>query len=287
MTVEVSSLALVDPAAIRSFLTPTFLAVTGVAAIVTLLLYTERPQVSRQAVVSLVPWMVVAAALSVLASRADYPTLVHPAVSGPGAYLTTYTIVCLVWFLILQFARGARDAGQLPVYLGSMGAGAATVVVGAVLLHAGSLDVVQIFWLAIAPVAAVAVAGVILLLLGIWYPEAAAYTGMAGGLVVFGHALAAIGTAVAVVADGGHSALSWAVMNLVVTAGAANQLGLDVQLVWTWGFIWLKLVLAIVAIVVLTAYTRQQPNRGNLLLGLVAALGVVGGVTALLSMVVA
>lgn len=284
MTLEVAFPALLDPAI---HLAPAFLGVAGIAVVVSVLLYAEHPSVSRRAVVALVPWMVVAPSLSVLAGRVDYPANVRPALTGLGAYLTTYVIVCLVWFAVLQFARGGRHDNQLPVYLGAMGIGTATVVVGAVLLHAGTLGANQLFWLAITPLAAAAVAGIVLLVLGLWYPEAAAYTGVAGGLVVFGHALAAIGTAVAVVAEGGHTTLSWAVLNLVVAAGAAGLVGLDQQLLWAWGFVWTKLLLAIVAIVALTAYTQHRPNRGNLLLGLVAAFGVVGGVTALLSMVVA
>lgn len=271
----------------RWWLTPGFLAVAGIAVVATLLLYAEHPRVSRRTVVSLLPWMVAAAALSVIATRVAYPVVVQPAVTGLGAYLTTHAILCLAWFAILQFGRGSRRSGQLPTYLGSMGLGVASAVVGALLIHAEALTNAQIFWLAIAPIAAAAVAGIVLLLLGLWYPEAPAYTGMAGGLVVFGHVLAAIGTAVAVVIDGTHSTLSWTVLNLVVTAGAAGLLGLDQQLVWAWGFVWTKLLIATVAIIALTAYTRRRPDRGNLLLGLVAATGVVGGVTALLSMVVA
>lgn len=287
VTVGGSLLALAGTTAIRSLLSPAFLAVAGLAAVATLVLYAEHPKVSRRTVVSLVPWMVAGGALSVLGAQAAYPARIQPAVTGTGAYLTTYIVVCLAWFAILQFARGNRRSGQLPTYLGAMGTGAATIVVGTLLLRADAVGESQLFWLAIAPIAAAAVAGIVLLLLGLWYPEAAAYTGMAGGLVVFGHVLAAIGTAVAVVAHGAHSTLSWAVLNLVVAGGAAALTGLDQQLVWAWGFVWTKLLLATAAIIVLTAYTRRHPDRGNVLLGLVAAVGVIGGVTALLSMVVA
>lgn len=270
----------------RSFPAPTLLAVAGVAAVVTLLLYVEHPRVTRRAVVALVPWMLVGAALSVLASTVDYPTTVRPAVSGVGAYVTTYALVGLVWFAGIQFARGTHAADRLPTHVGSMGLGAAAVVVGALLLRAGALSGTQLFWLAVTPIAAAAVAGIVLLLLGLWYPEAAAYTGMAGGVVVFGHTLAAIGTAVAVVSGGKHSTLSWAVMNLLATVDAGRLVGVDVRLLWAGGFVWTKLVLATVAIIALTAYTQRNPNRGNLALGLVAAVGVVGGATALLSLVV-
>jgi uncharacterized membrane protein len=268
----------------RSF---TVAGLVAAVAVVSFLLYAERPRIGRRTIVAFVPWMIAGSALYVLADLVSYPAAVSPLVEADSAYLSTYVVVGVAWFAILQFARGNPRRGQPPTYLGAMGAGTATVVLGALLLRAGAIGGTQVFWLAIAPIAAAAVAGIVLLLLGLWYPEAAAYTGMAGGLVVFGHALAAIGTAVAVVADGAHSTLSWAVLNLVVTAGAAGLVGLDQQLLWAWGFVWTKLLLATLAIVALTAYTRRHPNRGNLLLGLVAAVGVIGGVTALLSMVVA
>lgn len=268
---------------------PGFLAVLGLAIVGTFFLYAERPQFSRRAVVALVPWMVAGAGLSVLAASAEYPARFEPVVSGVGAYLTTYVVVCLAWFALLQLRRptGPARAG-VPTLLGAMGVGTAVVVVGSLLLHAGSVSEAQVFWLAVTPIAAAAVAGVVLMLLALWYPEAAAYTGAVGGLVVFGHSLSAIATAVAVVSGpGGHSSLSWTVLNLVATVGAAGLVGLDQQLLWAWGFVWTKLLLALVAVIALTAYSRAHPDRGNLVLGVFGAVGVTGGATVLLSMVVA
>lgn len=280
---------LVDLAGAATLLRPGFLAALGLAGLSTFLLYAEHPRLTRRAVVALVPWMVAAAGLSVLAASAEYPARVEPAVSGFGAYLTTYAIVCLAWFAILQLGRGNDTDGRTAATLiGAMGVGAALVVLSSLLLEAGAVSGVQFFWLAVAPIASAAVAGLVLLLLGLWYPEAAAYTGAVGGLVVFGHSLSAIATAVAVVSGpGGHSTLSWAVLNLVATVGAAGLVGLDQQLLWAWGFVWTKLLLALVAVIALTAYSRSHPDRGNLVLGTVGAVGVIGGATVLLSMVVA
>lgn len=274
---------------LERLLMPGFLAVCGLAGVATFLLYTKRPRLSRRAVVALVPWMVAAAGLSVLARAAQYPDRIEPAVSGLGAYLTTYVVVCLAWFAILELRanRDDRDAG-LATLLAAMGAGMAMVIVGSLLLGAGSLSGALIFWLAVAPIAAAAAAGLVLLLLGLWYPEAAAYTGAVGGVVVFGYALWAIGSAVTVLnGPGGHTSLSWAVLELVASLGLADRVGVDQQLVWAWGFVWVKLLVAVVAVLGLTAYSREHPARGNLALGAIGAVGVIGGVTALLSMAVA
>lgn len=282
-------LQLIGTPGLQTLTTPGFLAALGLAGVGTFLLYSEHPRLSRRAVVALVPWMVTAAGLSVLATAADYPARVKPAVSGYGAYLTTYAIVCLVWFAILQLGRGNNSDGRgVPTLIGAMGFGIALVVLSSLLLDAGALSGAQFFWLAIAPIASAAIAGVVLLLLGLWYPEAAAYTGAVGGLVVFGHSLSAIATAVAVVSGpGGHSSLSWTILNLMATVGATGFVGLDQQLLWAWGFVWTKLLIALTAVIALTAYSRSHPDRGNLVLGAVGAVGVIGGATVLLSMVVA
>lgn len=284
-----SPLQLVDLPGSTTLLTPGFLSVLGLAGAVTFLLYAEHPRLSRRAIVATVPWMVAAAGLSVLGGTATYPARIEPAVSGIGAYLTTYVVVSLAWFALLQLRRsGDREGRGIPTLIGAMGVGFALAIVGALLVVAGTVTGATFFWLAVAPIAAAAVAGVVLLLLGLWYPEAAAYTGAVGGLVVFGHALSAIATAVAVVSGpGGHSWLSWSVRSLLTTVGAAGLVGLDSQLLWAWGFVWTKLIIALAVVIALTAYSRSHPDRGNLVLGAVGAVGVIGGATALLSMVVA
>lgn len=278
--------AAAGPAVLGPLFAPTFLAVAIVGAVATVLLYAERPALTRRAVVALVPWMVVAATLPVLASQASYPASIRPVVSGVGAYVTTYVVLAVVWFATLQFARGARRAGGQPSYLGAMGVGVTLVLLAALLLSAGTLDVTRLFWLAVAPIAAGAVAAVVLVLLGLWYTEAAAYTGVVGGLVVFGHALGAIATAVAVLSGGSHSLLSAATRELLEIVGAGALVGVNPQLLWIGGFVWTKLVLATAVVVALSAYTHRHPHRGNLVLGLFAALGVIGGVTSLLGFVV-
>ncbi len=169
-----------------------------------------------------------------------------------------------------------------------MGVGLAIVILTALLFGTGRIVGEQFFWLAVAPIAAAAIAGFVLLLLGLWYPEAAAYTGAVGGLVVFGHTFSSIATTVAIVSGSGdHSSLSLAIQNLLATVGASGLVGLNQQLLWVWGFVWTQLVIALIAVVGLTAYTRRRPNRGNLVLGAVGAIGVIGGASALLSLVVA
>lgn len=266
--------------------TPGFLAIAILAVVATFLLYTEHPQLSRRAVVALVPWMVVAAGLSVLTGSVDYPPRVEPAVTGTGALLTTYAVVCFVWFTLLQVMRRSSQQNAVPGILAAMGIGTAAVIVGTIIFR-GDLVIGAVFWLAVAPIAAVGVAAVVLLLVGLWYPEAAAYTGMVGGLVVFGQTLSAIATVVAVVSSpGGHSFLSEALLNLTVTTGAAGQLGVDQELLWAGGFVWTKLIIAILFIMALTTYTRAHQQRGNLVLGVFGAIGVVTGTSVLLSLVV-
>lgn len=88
------------------------------------------------------------------------------------------------------------------------------------------------------------------------------------------------------VATGAHTALSMAVRDVVGSIDATAAVGLDPQFLWVGGVVWTRLVLAILAVVVLAGYSHREPNRGYLMLGLIAAVGVVGGVTSLLTLVV-
>lgn len=266
---------------------PALLAVTAIAAVVTLLLYAERPRVSRPTVVALMGWVVTATVLSAVAAVGDYPAALRPVVRGIGAYLTTAVIVGSVWFGHIQLARGSSGPTRLPTYLAAMGTGAGLALLGALLLLGGPVAAGDLVWLAIGPVAAAATAGVVVILLGLRYPDVVAYTGIVGGLVVFGQVLAGIATVVAVATGAGsHTRVSWAVLDLVAATDLARVLGLGQGYLWGTGLVATRLVLATGVVLLLTPYTHRHPDRGNLLLGLVAATGIGGGLSTLLTVVV-
>lgn len=280
-------LARIESAARHALDDPAFLTVMAIAAVVTLLLYAEHPRVSRPTVVALMGWVVTATVLSAVAAIGDYPAALRPVVAGLGAYLTAAAIAGGVWFGLLQFARGSSGPTRLPTYLFAMGAGATVVLLAALFLLGGPVAVGDLIWLAIGPVAAAATAAVVIILLGLRYPGVAAYTGVVGGLVIFGQVLAGIATAVAVATGAGrHTRLSWAVLDLIASTDVAQVIGFDQQYVWGTGLIVTRLALALGAVLLLTPYTHRHPDRGNLLLGLVAATGIGGGLSTLLAMVV-
>lgn len=268
------------PAALLSPST-TFGGLVLAAAVVTFLLYAEGPAVNRRTVVAFVPWMVAASALYVFSSLVPYPSLVRSLVGARGAYLSTYFVLGSAWFAMLQFSTG-HGTDEMADYISTMGFGMATILVAFVLLHAGSIAVTRLAWLLVVPVAAGFAGFAVLLLLGLWYIDAPAYAGVAGGLVVFGQTLEAVSTAfgLGLFETIGHTYLSWKVLNWVVAAGATGILPVDDRLlVWACGFIWVKIALATVAVVLLTRLVRKRPSLGYLLLGLVAALGITRGVT--------
>lgn len=274
MTSPGSPAALVSPSM-------TFGGLLLAVAVITFLIYSERPAVNRRTVVAFVPWMVAASALYVFSSMVQYPSLVRPLVGARGAYFSTYLVLGSAWFAMLQFSGGAAT-DDMADYISAMGFGTATVLVAFVLLHADTIAVTRLAWLLVVPVAAGFAGFAVLLLLGLWYIDAPAYAGVAGGLVVFGQTLEAVSTAFGLGLFGaiGHTYLSWKVLDWVVAFGVTEFLPVDNQLlVWACGYIWVKIALATVAVVALTRLVRERPSWGYLLLGLVAAVGITRGVT--------
>ena len=262
---------------------PSLVGLVLITAIVTILLFVERPRISRRIVVSFVPWMIVGSALSVLSTLIFYPGSIQPLV-GTGAYLSTYVIVGVVWFAMLQFSARRETNAALADYLGAMGVGAAVVLVAFVILYAGPVSVLRLVWLLVVPVAAGFAAFVVLFLLGLRYIDAPAYTGVVGALVVFGQTVDGISTALGAGAFDtlGHTYLSWTVLDWIASAQAAGLVGDDRLLVWTWGLVWVKMLIAALAVILLTPVARERPSLGYLLLGLIAAVGITGGVADLL-----
>lgn len=274
------------PGALLTAYQLTLIALILGTAVVSLLLFAERPRIERRTIVALVPWMVAGAALYVFAHIVQYPTSIQPLVDGTTAYLSTYVVLGMTWFVLIEFSPG-RDPPHLSDYVGAIGVGVAVVLVFMVLLHGGAASILDIVFLTGALVVAGLVSFVVLLLLGLWYIDAPAYTGVVGTLVVFGGTLTGLSTVIGVgVFDAlGHSTLSWLVLSAAANAQAIGIVDQDLTVLWAWGYIWLMLVLATSAVVLLTRVTRDRPSVGYLLLGAVAAAGITSGTADLLLIV--
>lgn len=255
----------------------------GAVIVVSLLLYIERPRIDRWTVLSLVPWMIAAGTIPILATMGEYPDTVRPLLEPSKAYLSTYLILGLAWFGMIELTVDPDARQLLPDYLGSMGIGMATVLIALVLLKGEPASIDQLGWsvLVLFGVALFSVATVFLL--GYWYVDAPTRTGGVGMLAVFGQTLDGVTRSIGIeIFDtASHSVLSWHVMDLVAIAQPGVQPP-EFAFSWSVTYVWLKIALAVFAVILLAQHVHRRPGRVYLVLGVIAALGLTAGMTNLL-----
>jgi uncharacterized membrane protein len=246
---------------------PFLLVLVAAVGVATAALYRTRPRVTSRVVVALAPWMVVGASLYALYQVDAVPDVVRPLVGAPAVYLATFSFAGLVWAAASPFPADRWSLPSTPGVLVLTGAVTAGGVVGGALrigLDRGGL-------LLGPPLAALAVS--LVLATAVWliarsYSADAAAAAGAGWLVLLGHTLDGISTAVG------------------TTLGFAEQTPLSRVLIEVgselvtlpflgpaWLFVLVKVALAAAIVVYIGEYAAADPQRGFLLLGGVAAVG--------------
>ncbi|UPM43359.1 DUF63 family protein [Halocatena salina] len=243
---------------------PYLVGIVLVSLVIVGVLYRQTPRITKQTVVALAPWMTVGAGLYALEQATVVPAVLAPFASAPTVYLTTFVVVGAIVAVVgdRQPARFAIDSTPGVVLI------TGTVVAIGVFAVAGIAAVqsppVHVFWPGVAVVGAAAITGGGWLLFRSFFPTAIEETGGAGLLVVFGHALDGLSTAVglAFLGFGEQTPLS----QLLIDAGGVGL------------FVVVKVLLAVVIVGLLTDYVREEPSEGNLLLAAIAAVGLGPGV---------
>lgn len=244
-----------------------YLLVLSVAtAAVGWLLWRKRPAVRETTVLAFVPWMVVGATGHVLGVIEAVPAAVVPLLGTPSVYLSTVVIAGLVW------------AFTDDRVLGLVGTIAALVVVGAAFAVGSGRETISLFW------PAVGLVSTIVLTAGAWgifrraLPAVARTTGAAGALVVFGHLLDGVSTAIGidVLEVSERSPLPRAILAFAETLPTSGAIGVG------WLFVLVKLALACAIVWLMAEYVEDEPSEGFLLLTLIAAVGFGPGVHNLL-----
>lgn len=253
------------------------------ALVITTLLYLEGPRITRRTILSLVPWMIAASTIPILGSLTSYPVVVRPLVNSTGAFLSTYLILGSAWFAMIELTVEPETEGVLPDYLGSMGIGLATVTITLVILQGNPSSIDQLGWTVLILFGVIVFAIAVVFLLGFWYVEAPTHTGAVGMLAVFGQTLDGLTRALGIefFQTVSHSFLSWHVLDIVATVqttASSNELMIS----WTMTYVWIKVAIGVLGVILLANYTKRNPDRGYLALGIIATLGVTAGMTNLL-----
>lgn len=243
---------------------PYLVGVLVVTLVIVGVLYRQAPRITEQIVVALAPWMAVGAGLYALEQARAIPEVVAPFASSPTVYLTTFVVVGTIVAVLGDRQSDRFTPQSTPGVVLATGMVAFVFVFATAAIAALRSPPVRVFWPGAAVVGATAVTGGVGLLLRRSVPSVAEETGSAGLLVVFGHALDGLSTAVglAFLGFGEQTPLS----RLVIDVGGV------------WLFVVVKVVLAVLVVGLLADYVREEPSEGNLLLAAVAAVGLGPGV---------
>lgn len=257
------------------------------AALVASMLYVMEPPVNRRVVLSLTPWMVVGGAVHALYTANVYPLAFSLRVFfGPlTVYFTTFVAAGMVWAMMTTASELADSTVRDAQYMTAAGIGAALSSLGIVLSRAGSVETIVPAFVGL--IGAAVVASVVYLLVTIIHTTTLVQTGLLGLVVVFGHALDGVITAVGIDVLGqgsGYAAGQW----LLARSGELPTAG---TLGRGWVFVVLKLVVAVGAVVtvaVLLDRTGEEDRApaAYVALGLVAAYGLGPGVHRFLTLVI-
>lgn len=169
----------------------------GMAAVVAVLLFVMEPPVTRTVMLSFTPWMVTGASAHALYTIDAYPEWVDPLFEPVAVYFTLFTAAGMVWAYMNTASKLSGEGLHDAQYVAAAGVGATLVSAGFVLAQAQGAELSRVLpafgGLLVALVVAVAayVAG------GYVYSQVFVHTGVLGWLVVFGHALDGVMTAIA------------------------------------------------------------------------------------------
>ncbi len=237
-------------------------------AIAIAVLYRRRPPVTAATVTALAPWMAAGGTLYALYQAGTPPEYVAPLLSSPAVYATVGILAAFMWASVADRPSDTWGSEGAAAPL----AGSGTILLLAALFAAAAgptpravgahpLVSVGIF------VASIAVAAVTWAIVSRLADVSA--TGTVGALVVFGHTLDGISTAVGydLLGFGEQTPLS----RLIIETGGALPTAELIGAAWL--FVLVKILLGAVVVVLFESYVREEPVEGYLLLGLILAVG--------------
>lgn len=251
------------------FLVPILVVLGGVLA----LLWVLEPPVRDRTVVAFVPWMMFGSTLHVLYRLEAYPDSIAVLFTSPGVYLVTAIVAGVAWIVgIFLEAGGLQPTNERVV--GVTGTGFFAVFATITIVRSWEAGAFEPFWPVVAVVLSGIVTAVAWLALGLWVTDVATTTGATGAVVVFGHALDGVSTAIGydVLGAGEEVPVSRAILEFGTSLPTADYIG------GGWLFVLVKVALALVILGLFREYVEERPYEARTILALVAAVGLGPGV---------
>jgi uncharacterized membrane protein len=242
----------------------------GAAVLVVVALYRLRPPVTDRVVVAAIPWMVLGGGVHAVEQQGLAPDPLVPLLAAPAVYMTTTTLAGAVWAVAAALGPENSDPGGPTRVLGWVGGAALLGFVVAAYAYAFSHGQrVALAWPVVGGLGAVAIGAPVYKLLSAQRQAAVERAGHGGPVIVFAHAVDGISTAlgVDVLGTGERSPIPRTIMEYT------GRLPLPEALGTAWLFVFVKLGLAALLVVLLAEYVETDPVEGNLLVLFVAAVG--------------
>ncbi|MCU4924502.1 DUF63 family protein [Halobacteria archaeon AArc-dxtr1] len=245
-------------------LVPLVVLLVALAAI----LWTLGPPVTDRTVLALVPWMVLGSTFHVLYQIDAAPGILADLFGAPTVYLTTAALAGLVWIVaIYLYGSGLLDS--IEGLLGMVGVALFGATATAVLFVGWDSGTFSPFWPVVSIVLAALVSVMAWLALANWFEDVAAVTGATGVVVVVGHTLDGVSTAIGYDILGAAETVpaSRAILEAAESLPTYDLIGAG------WLFVLVKVGLSLVVVGLFADFVREDPKRARLLLALVAAVG--------------
>jgi uncharacterized membrane protein len=226
-----------------------------------------RPAVTEHVVLAAAPWMVVGGGVHAVHQFGLVPAALAPLTAAPAVYVTTALVAGAVW----AAGTARADEGDLGSRtLARVGGGALVALVAVTYAYAYvTVPLVALAWPVVCVIGAAIVGGPVYYLLWTRRRMAAKQAGVGGAVVVAAHALDGVSTAVGVdlLGTGERSPIPAAIMRFAGDLPTAPYLGSG------WLFVLVKLAVAAVVVLLVADYVEDEPAEGNLLMTVVAAVG--------------
>lgn len=227
-----------------------------------------RPAVSSHLIIAAVPWILVGSVLHVLYQLSLVPPTIVPLLGTPAVYVTTFILAGTA-------LAGATRLGEPDQVFGGIGI---IAFVLALLVFGTGAPRLRPKWLIIGLLLSLLVGGTAWSGFRRARPSQVMTAPHVGQLVVFAHTLDGISTAIGVdlLGFGERTPASRVILDLAGALPTAEVLGTG------WLFVLVKVGVAIAVVWVFADYVQEDPVVGNLLLGVIIAVGLGPGVHNLL-----
>lgn len=239
-------------------------------ALVAWLVYGVRPPITDYTALAVTPWIGTGATLHVLYQQPAFYASVRPLFGTPMVYLTTAVFAGAVWFFAEVAAEMRDEVGSADRYLGIVGTGALVAVVTYSLYIGTLFGTIRPLWPVIGIALSAMGAAFAWVAVSLLFTDTATVVARTGAVVVFGHVLDGVSTAMGVDFFPGISErtpFSAFILEVSSQLPTAEVIGTG------WLFLLVKLLLAVFVVVAFTGYVEDDPEEARLVLTVVAALG--------------